>query len=488
MQPGYAPPAPGSNPACEVLDRLRASLDEKTYAHWIDGKVALTVLDDELTVGVGSPFLLAWMQRQFGAAFRSAAKDVLGPAARLRYAVDALLGLPAARPANGRIAAPAQPTIDAKESSTALIPANVAVADELSQSRPRPAVAERRRFADLADFVPGPNSEFAFTAAHRFCECPTAAPSPLYLFGGVGLGKTHLLEGIVKRLRESAGAGQVAYFTAESFANYFTEALRSRTLAAFRNRFRSVSILVVDDVDFFDGKKGLQEEFLHTLQHLESRGRSIVVAADRHPKLLTRTSDELVTRFLSGTVCRLESPGYETRLRILEQKAGRLPEKPSAAVLEYIASKFRGGVRELEGALNCLEVFRTLSSRPVGVTAARQVLGDLERDCLRAVRLPDIERAVCEFFGVEPAALRSAKRSRSVSQPRMLAMYLARKHTQAAYGEIGAHFGGRNHSTVIAADRKMRQLLEKSPSWHVASESMRLQDVVQSIESCLRAS
>jgi chromosomal replication initiator protein len=308
------------------------------------------------------------------------------------------------------------------------------------------------------------------------------------LFGGVGLGKTHLLEGVVKRLRESAGSGQVAYFTAESFANYFTDALRSRTLAAFRNRFRSVSVLVVDDIDFFDGKKGLQEEFLHTLQHLESRGRSVVVAADRHPKLMTRTSDELVTRFLSGTVCRLDSPAFETRLRILERKASRLTEMPPTAVLEYIANKFRGGVRELEGALNCLDVFRGLCGRSAGVTAARQLLGDLERDCLRAVRLPDIERAVCEFFGVEPSALRSAKRARSVSQPRMLAMYLARKHTQAAFGEIGAHFGGRNHSTVIAADRKMRQLLERSSSWNVASETMRLQDVVQSIESCLRAS
>jgi chromosomal replication initiator protein len=488
MQPGYAPPAPGSNPACEVLDRLRAALDEKTYGHWIDGKVVLTTLDDELTVGVGSPFLLAWMQRQFGAVFRSAAKDVLGPSTRLRYVVDGRLGLPAARATNGRTSAPTQPDAETRDDSSSPSAASLPARTQRTESRSTSAVSERRRFADLGEFVVGPNSELAFAAAQRFCVCPTAAPSPLYLFGGVGLGKTHLLEGIVKSLRQSAGAGQVAYFTAESFANYFTEALRSRTLAAFRNRFRGVNVLVVDDIDFFDGKKGLQEEFLHTIQHLESRGRSIVVAADRHPKLLTRTSDELVTRFLSGTVCRLESPGYETRLRILEQKSSRLSEKPSAAVFEYIASKFRGGVRELEGALNCLDVFRSLSGRPVGVTAARQVLGDLERDCLRAIRLPDIERAVCEFFGVEPAALRSAKRSRSVSQPRMLAMYLARKHTQAAYGEIGAHFGGRNHSTVIAADRKMRQLLEQSPSWHVASESMRLQDVVQSIESCLRAS
>ncbi len=410
MQPGYAPPAPGLNPACEVLDRLRASLDEKTYGHWIDGKIVLTAVDDELTVGVGSPFLLAWMQRQFGSALRSAARDVLGDSARLRFAVDARLGLPATRAANARSTPVAQGSVDAD------VPASPsqnldAASPRASQAEPRSTSgkSERRRYSDLGDFVVGPNSEFAVAAALRLCECPTAAPSPLYLFGGVGLGKTHLLEGVVKRLRESAGSGQVAYFTAESFANYFTDALRSRTLAAFRNRFRSVSVLVVDDIDFFDGKKGLQEEFLHTLQHLESRGRSVVVAADRHPKLMTRTSDELVTRFLSGTVCRLDAPAFETRLRIIERKASRLTETPPTAVLEYIANKFRGGVRELEGALNCLDVFRSLCGRSAGVTAARQLLGDLERDCLRAVRLPDIERAVCEFFGVEPSALRSAK-------------------------------------------------------------------------------
>ncbi|MDQ3332952.1 MAG: chromosomal replication initiator protein DnaA, partial [Planctomycetota bacterium] len=334
----------------------------------------------------------------------------------------------------------------------------------------------------------GPNSEFAFAAAQRFCECPSAAAGPLYLFGGVGLGKTHLLEGIAKRLRSADTTRQVAYFTAEALANYFTDALRNRTLPAFRNRFRGVGVLIIDDVDFFDGKKGLQEEFLHTLQHLESRGRAIVLAADRHPKLMTRTSEELVTRFLAGTVCRLESPSFETRLRILERKVARLAEVPSGPVLEFIARRFRGGVRELEGALNCLEVFRSLSGRPVGVGAARQILGDMERDCLRAVRLLDIERAVCEFFGVDPTELRSAKRSRCVSQPRMLAMYLARKHTQAAFGEIGAHFGGRNHSTVIAADRKMRQLLERSSSWNVAAEKVPLSELVLSIEASLRAS
>lgn len=478
MQPGHGGGPPGTDPAREVSDRLKADLDAKTYAHWIEGKITLAVRDDELTVGVGSPFLLAWMQRQFTGAFRDAARAALGPSARLRFVVDGRLGLPVARPAAVPTPSPARSEQKSERP----------IADAANRTAPPSPRREGRRFSDLGDFVNGPHSEVAYAAAMRLCESPGLFPGPMYVFGGVGLGKTHLLEGIGRRLRGEGLTRQVAYFTAEGFANYFTEALRNRTLPAFRNRFRGVDVLLVDDVDFLDGKRGLQEEFLHTLQHLENRRKVVVLAADRHPKMLTRTSEELVSRFLAGTVCRIEPPDFETRVRILERRSARLAQPVPRPVLELVARKFRGGVRELEGALNCLEVCRGMTGKPVGVGAARQVLGELERDCLRAVRLADIERSVCEFFGVAPDELRSANRSRSVSQPRMVAMYLARKLTPAAYGEIGAHFGGRNHSTVIAAEKKFRRLLDGAESWSVATETVPLQEVVRSIESRLRAS
>lgn len=477
MQPAFAAPPPGSDPVRQVFDRLRAGLDGRTYDNWIDGKITLAVVDDELTVGVGSPFLLAWMQRQFSAPLRTAARAVLGPSARLRFIVDARMGLPTPRGAVGQAS-------KAEANGSAGVQA-------ARPSKPEPdrrPLRTARRLSDLAEFVDGRHSELAYSAALRFCESPASFPGPFYVFGGVGLGKTHLLEGIAQRLRGSAVGRQIAYFTAEAFANYFTEALRSRTLPAFRNRFRGVDVLLLDDVDFFDGKRGLQEELLHTLQHLESHGRTMAFGADRHPKMLTRTGEELVTRFLAGTVCRIEPPDLESRIRILEQKTGRSAAPVERPVLEMIARRFRGSVRELEGALNCLDVYRGLAGRPVGVATARQVLGELERDCLRAVRLLDIERAVCELFGVEPQELRSPSRSRTVSQPRMLAMFLARKLTQAAYGEIGAHFGGRNHSTVIAAEKKVRSLLDRTAAWNVAAESVPLGELVRSIESRLRAS
>lgn len=487
MQPGIAT-APGPDPVRDVFNRLRADLEAKTYDHWIDGKIVLSISDDELTVGVGSPFLLAWMQRQFTSAFRSAARGVLGDSARLRFIVDGRVGLPHFK-TTASIADAARPRDAATQSDGGTLPGkHPAEKHPVERSNGRPSRREARRYADLDDFVTGSNSALAYASALQLCEHPAAFAGPLYVYGGVGLGKTHLLEGIARRLRGQGTYGQVAYFTAEAFANFFTAALRGRTLPAFRNRFRGVDMLVVDDVDFFDGKRGLQDEFLHTLQHLESRRRMVVLASDRHPRLLTRTNEELVTRFLAGTVCRLEPPDFETRLRILERKVAPGNDAPERPVLEWIARRFRGGVRELEGALNCLTVYRRMSGQPLSLLTARQVLGDLERDCLRAIRLPDVERAVCELFGVDSEKLRSSNRSRSISQPRMLAMYLARKHTRSAYGEIGAHFGGRNHSTVIAAERKMKRLLDESSTWTVSAESVSVSELVHSIESRLRAS
>jgi chromosomal replication initiator protein len=258
-------------------------------------------------------------------------------------------------------------------------------------------------------------------------------------------------------------------------------------MPAFRNRFRTVDVLLVDDVDFLDAKRGVQEEFLHTWQQLESHGKLVVACGDRHPRLMTKISDELKTRFLSGMVCRLEPPDLETREQIAICKARSLPGEFSPEALKYAARRFSNNVRELEGALHCLQVYHRMTGQRVGASAARQVLADLERDCLRVVRMADIERVVCDVFGIESVDLKSARRARSVCEPRMLAMYLARRHTRAAYSEIGAFFGGRNHATVISADRKVGAWLAQNAQVKIASQTWRLVDVISTIEQQLQA-
>jgi chromosomal replication initiator protein len=349
------------------------------------------------------------------------------------------------------------------------------------------SVRQGRRFADLSDFVAGSCNEMALTAVRQICDRPDGECGPLFIYGPVGMGKTHLLEGLYRAVRRRNPALQVLFLTSEQFTNHFTQAYRDRTLPAFRQRFRTVDVLLVDDVDFLDAKRGIQEEFLHTWQQLESHGRLLVACGDKHPRLMTKISDELKTRFLSGMVCRLEPPDLEIRERIAFGKAQRLGADISPEAIKYVARRFANSVRELEGALHCLQVYHRMTGKRVGMTAARQVLGDLERDCLRVVRMADIERAVCDLFGLDSADLKSARRTRSVSEPRMLAMYLARRHTRAAYSEIGEYFGGRNHATVISADRKVAAWLAQDSHVKIASQSWRLADVLSTLEQQLLA-
>ncbi|HVV99431.1 MAG TPA: chromosomal replication initiator protein DnaA [Planctomycetaceae bacterium] len=472
---------------------LEQAIGSRRYEHWFDQKTILSVEDDELTVSVINPFVLTWMQKHFREVLSDVAQNVIGPSARIRFDVVARNeSQPALElPALTETSAPSL-TTTARE----LKPSGVTLLAERREPQPerrepqetttRPAGAGARRFADLSDFVEGPASELALTAVRQVCERPGALFNPLFVHGPVGTGKTHLLEGIYLQIRRRFPALQVVYLTAEAFTNYFTQALRQHTLPSFRQRFRNVDVLLIDDIDFLDSKRVIQEEFLHTFKQLESHGRQIVISSDRHPRLLSKISDELKTRFLSGMVCRLEAPDTETRQRIAERKVQKLSADISPEAIEFVAQRFKNNVRELEGALHSLHTYQRMTNKRVSLNSARSVLSDLERDCIKVVRLTDIEQVVCELFGVGAEELKSAKRSAALSQPRMLAMFLARKHTRAAYSEIGQYFGGRNHSTVMSAEKKIKAWLDERTPVKVASQTWSINDVMETLEQQLQ--
>jgi len=498
-------------------------LGEKRYTLWFDGKIGLSICDDTATVSVGSPFLLSWMQRQFKDALTEAARHVLGHSARVCFTVDASLTIGGGL--NGAATTTASPAVTLKPhlapavetarsvsqpSSRPLAPRSSTELQEALLASGSPAsgvvgavpgsasrsaggglpllgLARGRRLAELNDFIPGPQTELALTAAKQVAAAQATMFNPLYIHGPVGTGKTHLLEGICRHLKRTQPTANVMLLTSEAFANYFTQALRDRTLPSFRQRFRGVDVLLVDDVEFFESKRVFQEEFLHTFTELVDHGRQVVLTGSRHPRLLTKLGDELATRFLSGLVCRLDVPDAATRQTIVEAKAARMSGEFAPEALQYVAQRFQSNVRELEGALNCLHTLHSMTNKRVTLTAARQVLADLERDCLRIVRLADIERVICNLFGVKPKDLQSESRVRTVSQPRMLAMFLARKHTQSAYTEIGQHFGGRNHSTVMSAERKVQQWLDENSTIQVASQTWTIGEILSTIEQQLLA-
>ena len=531
MQPENLAPVPaGASPEELILQNFAAAVGRRRYEHWFHQKTRFSVEGDELVVSVTNPFLVSWLPQNFRAALLAATRPILGLSANVRFVVGFEAGTelsPVAGPVSLKTVlrqSPVAPVsrmpnrpssaISACLESTELPLAEsrglVRQTDEPRRvERPLPAVLRvkpepqltmakvkavedvvsrpARRYADLIDFVTGSCNEFALATARQICQAPGVQFTTLFVHGPVGVGKTHLLEGICREIKSRGAARQVVALTAEAFANFFTHALRERTLPSFRLRFRSVDVLIIDDIDFLVGKPGIQEEFLYTLQQLESHGRQVVVAAHGHPRLLTKMSDELRTRFLAGMVCRIDAPDATTRRRILESKALRNSVEFLPEVLQFVADRFRNNVRELVGAFNTLCAYQRMQGRKLSVTAARQVLADLQRDCIRVVGLADIERAVCSLFGVSIEDIKSSKRLQSLTQPRMLAMYLARKHTRSAYAEIGEFFGGRNHSTVMAAEKKIRAALDDELPIKIHTQSWRVNDLVEALEQQLQA-
>jgi chromosomal replication initiator protein len=314
-----------------------------------------------------------------------------------------------------------------------------------------------------------------------------ASFNPLVIHGGVGLGKTHLLEGVVHGLRSRRPGLKIVHLTAEAFTNGFLDAMRAGTLANFRARHRAAGAFVLDDAHFLAGTRATQNEFLHTFNALAHDGAPIVLSADQHPRLIARLADELVTRFLGGMVVKLEAPDPATRLAILRAKAAARGVDVPEPVLAYVAEHMRSSVRELEGALNSLIAHALLTGQRIDMALARSALRDTIRHTAQAVALKDIERAVCELFGVKPDDLRSNGRARALTQPRMLAMHLARKLTGASYSEIGRYFGGRNHSTVISAEKKVQSWLKQEERSKLLAGFESIADILATLERSLGA-
>lgn len=455
-----------------IQQLLQESLGPRRYQSCFGASTRLEVDCQGLVVYVAVPYLAKWIQQKFGVQLNEAVVSVLGPAATIRFEIGHEIQLTPAMP-------------------TGVVSASDHVAKSgVSRTTAQAAVSPRRKFGrrgkSLSEFVVGESNELAMTAVERVVSEPGEV-TPLYLHAGVGNGKSHLLEAIRMRLRKDAPHLQVVMLTAEQFANYFTQALGGKSLPSFRQRFRSVDVLLVDDVDFFDGKKGIQEEFLHTVKQFEEPGRQLIVTANRHPRLLTKTTDELTSRFASGLVCRLDKPGLETRLEIVRRHARRQGCQLPPATVAFVAEKFTNNGRELEGAVNILATWSQMTKKVVTASSARKLLSQLERDCMRFVRMADIELAICGLFGIAEEELKSKTRKQSIAQPRMLAMYLSRKLTQTPYSEIGAYYGGRNHSTVMSAEKKIDEQLSQDGLFQIASETWELKDLIETLKDRILA-
>jgi chromosomal replication initiator protein len=331
----------------------------------------------------------------------------------------------------------------------------------------------------------GESNKLAFTSAELVTQQPGSL-SPLLVHGASGVGKTHLLEGICSAIRRSDRGLHAIYLTAEQFTTLFLEALGGRGLPSFRQKYRGVDVLLIDDVQFFAGKRATLVELLYTVDTLLKENRQLVFASDRPPAELHALGPELVARLTGGLVCRVETPDYAVRLGIVRNLAQRLGMTLSEEVVTLVASHVTTSARELCGALKRLQVTSVAHGQPITRALAEQALAELSDQTCRPVQLPDIQKAVCNVFGIEPENLRSKRKVASVSHPRMLAMWLARKHTRAALSEIGHFFGRRSHSSVISAQKNVERWLRRQERLTLSQRSCDIEEAIRKVEETLR--
>jgi chromosomal replication initiator protein len=430
---------------------LRSEIGEAAYQSWLKPMAVREMADGQVRLSVPTRFMQDWIVTHYADRLCSLWQ---GEDPKVRGVDIVVLSDRSGRPAERHAAAPAVPANGGH--MVADSSADEAVVDISAPLDPR-FTFER--------FVVGKPNEFAYAAAQRVAEATSVSFNPLFLYGGVGLGKTHLMHAIAWRIRQSDPSRNVIYLSAEKFMYRFIRALREQTTVDFKEQFRSVDVLMIDDVQFIAGKDSTQEEFFHTFNALVDQGRQIVLSADKSPSNLEGIEERLKSRLNCGLVADIHATTYELRLGILQSKADQLGVEVKRNVLEFLAHKITSNVRELEGALNRIVAHAQLVGRQITLETTQEVLHDLLRANDRRVTIEEIQKRVAEHFNIRISDMHSARRARSVARPRQVAMYLAKQLTSRSLPEIGRKFGGRDHTTVMHAVRKVDELRERDASF-----------------------
>jgi chromosomal replication initiator protein len=429
-----------------IAARLRDEVGDAAWRSWLRPVAVRSLQDGTVRLALPTRFMRDWVATHYGERLRTLWAGEEPSVRDVELVVDS-----ARAPAAVTDAAPAAlPAAAAPHRPAAAAPCAPAESDELgAQLDPR---------YTFRNFVVGKPNEFAHAAARRVAEASQVSFNPLFLYGGVGLGKTHLMHAIAWHIREHDPSRRVLYLSAEKFMYRFIRALRSQDTMSFKEQFRSVDVLMVDDVQFIAGKDATQEEFFHTFNALVDQGRQIVISADKSPSDLEGMEDRLRSRLNSGLVADLHATTYELRLGILESKAEQMGVPVPPKVMEFLAHKIASNVRELEGALNRVVAHSQLIGRAITLESSQEVLHDLLRASDRRITIEEIQKRVAEHFNIKLAEMGSARRSRQVARPRQVAMYLAKQLTSRSLPEIGRKFGGRDHTTVMHAVKKVEEL------------------------------
>jgi chromosomal replication initiator protein len=429
-----------------VRGLLRSEVGDASYRSWLKPLTLLDVSGGTARISVPTRFMRDWVLSHYGDRLR----DLWAGENSSVDTINIIVQVPATR----SMLRPEGRAQNAANRATSAIPATASVETGHTNDISGPIDS---RFT-FANFVVGKPNEFAYAAARRVADSENAPFNPLFLYGGVGLGKTHLMHAIAHHTREKFPEKKVVYLSAEKFMYHFIRALRYKDTVTFKERFRSVDLLMIDDVQFINGKESTQQEFFHTFNDLVDNNRQVIISADKSPSDLEGMEERLSSRLGWGLVADIHATNFELRVGILNSKAERLSVEIPDKVKEFLAHRITSNVRELEGALNRVVAHSELVGREITLEACQDVLHDVLRANDRRVTIDEIQKRVAEHFNIRFADMHSARRARAVARPRQVAMYLAKHLTSRSLPEIGRKFGGRDHTTVMHAVKKVEEL------------------------------
>jgi chromosomal replication initiator protein len=481
----HAAPIAGASHAMweKVSGRLRAQFGEAIFRSWLKPIEFNSLRSGTVSLAVPTRFMREWVQTHYQDAILRAWQtedatvrtvDVFVKPAAFDKGRQVLPSIPAVAPV---AAMPAAEEATQRATYASAPRASIHVVSDASDT---PASIQLDPRFTFDNFVVGKPNELAYAAARRVAESPGVSPggNPLFLYGGVGLGKTHLMHAIAQHIRVTNPARRVLYLSAEKFMYEFIRSLRDKNTMEFKEQFRSVDVLMVDDVQFISGKDSTQEEFFHTFNALVDQNKQVVISGDRSPSDLDGIEERVRSRLGWGLVVDVHATTYELRLGILQSKVEKLGASVPREVLEFLAHRITSNVRELEGALNRVVAHATLVGHAIDLESTGHVLRDLIRANDRKVTIEDIQRKVAEHFNIKLADMYSARRSRMVARPRQVAMFLAKRLTTLSLPEIGRKFGGKDHTTVMHAVKRIEELCLEDP--HIREDVALLERLMQS--------
>ena len=421
-----------------ALGELQIGLPRSTYDTWFKDTQALSEEDDVYVIGVPNAFAREWLENKFRTQVRQTLQHLIGRTVDVRFVTASDGGQRLGTQPGSATAAPQQQA-------------------GVQERRDAAAAALNPRYT-FATFVVGSNNRLAHAAALSVAERPGHSYNPLFVYGGSGLGKTHLMQAIGHAVIARHPKKRVAYATSEKFTNEFINSIRAQKGEDFRERYRRIDVLLIDDIQFIAGKEGTQEEFFHTFNAIHEEGKQIVISSDRPPKAITQLEDRLRSRFEWGLIADISAPDLETRIAILRAKAEAQNVAVPPPVVDFLAQRIVSNIRELEGALTRIVAYAALQAAPVTTQLAQEVLQNILYNPQRKTLSPErIAETVARYYGIPLEQLKGKARDRQVVLPRQIAMYLMREETEAPLLRIGEVLGGRDHSTVLHGCEKIER-------------------------------